>query len=163
LGRSRGHGASAMQNIQFAVETYAQVAEDIKPLIERQWRELALFEDVPLDPDWGLYRTLSISGFLIIFTARDEGRLIGYALYFMRAHHHYKSTSWAQCDIIWIDPECRRRSIGTQLFDFVEATLRDRGVVVIQHETKSAHPELAHLLHARDYAPIATMFTKKLS
>mgnify|MGYP003345974306 FL=1 len=79
--------------IKFGVEKYHQVCEDIKELIKLHYEEIAVNKDViPLDPDWDNYKNLCDKNILMIITARDEGRLVGYSIFFITNHLHYKST-----------------------------------------------------------------------
>ena len=79
--------------IKFGVERYSQVNEDIKELIKLHYDEIAVNkEDIPLDPDWDRYKLLDDKGLIMIITARDEGRLVGYSIFFISNHLHYKST-----------------------------------------------------------------------
>ena len=60
-------------------ESLLNVKEDIKPLLEEHWRLVALNQGkIKLNPDWKEYSRLDTAGILKIFTARDDGELVGY-------------------------------------------------------------------------------------
>lgn len=147
-------------------ETYDQVVDDIQPLLKEHWRELALHQDsIPLDPDYEVYKTLDRIGSLYIAAARLRGedrRLVGYAIYFVRSHHHYKGAKWAISDIVLVDREHRSVGLGNQLFDVVETDLRSMGVDVMHTMTKVDHPQLGRLLQARSHVATELSFSKRL-
>lgn len=148
----------------FTRERYGEVIDDIKPLLAEHHRELALYQDdIPLDPDFDLYEQLDRSGVLRVYTARDNGRLIGYAIFVVRERHGHYAHRWAVNDILFIVPERRTLGVGSGLFDFFEADLREGGPVVVHIETKAEHPELAFLLQSRGYGMVGPSFGKRLA
>jgi GNAT superfamily N-acetyltransferase len=149
---------------KFAVETYDQVVDDIRPLLRDHWQELATYHDVPLDPDFDAYAAMEKAGRLRIFTVRGEGNqpLVGYAIYFVSPHHHYKMTKWAISDIILIVAEHRNLGLGHGLFDFLEDALRAEGVEVMYTMAKLKHPELSLLLELRGHEKNEVIHAKRL-
>lgn len=148
---------------KFAVETYDQVVDDIRPLLKAHWQELATYHDVPLDPDFEAYKTVDRAGSLRIFTVRSEDNaLVGYAIYFVRMHHHYKTTKWAISDIVLVAPEHRNVGLGHGLYDFLEDQLRAEGVQVIYTMAKLKHPELSMLLELRGHERNEVIHAKRL-
>jgi GNAT superfamily N-acetyltransferase len=149
----------------FARETYDQVIDEIKPLLVEHWRELALYqEDIPLDPDYEIYRAMDHKGALAIYTIRygAERRLVGYAIYFLRNHHHYRGAKWATSDIVLVAQSHRNLGAGNGLFDYVEQDLRNQNVNVIHTMTKLEHPELAFLLESRGHQKVEVNYSKRL-
>ena len=62
-----------------AHECLANVKEDIKPLLEKHWLETEPNQEtILLNPDWEQYALLDLARILHIFTARNEGILVGY-------------------------------------------------------------------------------------
>jgi GNAT superfamily N-acetyltransferase len=149
--------------IAFRTERYADVIGDIKPLLVRHWEEIARNKDtVKLDPDYTLYATLDERGQLLICTARDGDRLVGYAIYFTFFQIHYRKTRWAESDIFWIDPELRLPTVALRLFKFCETELRAQGVKVLHTRAKNAHPAAGRLLEHLGHTPIETVYAKVL-
>lgn len=149
--------------VTIAIESLASVLPEMRPLFERHWREIATYDDIPLDPDYAAYEAIEQAGGLIIYTARDGGTLAGYAVFMVRASHlHYKSHGWALNDIFWVAPEFRGWGVGGLLMDFIEADMRARGVNVVQMRTKVIHPHLGKLLGGRGYRLIEYGHEKRL-
>ena len=65
--------------IKYQQEFLSTVVEDIKPLLKEHWEEIALNkEKIKLNPDWDTYEELEHQGRLKVFTARQDGSLVGY-------------------------------------------------------------------------------------
>ena len=149
----------------FSRERYADAIEDVKPLLMAHWRELALFQnDIPLDPDFEVYQALDKAGALAAYMIRQETdrRLVGYGVYFLRKHHHYRQHMWAVSDIILVERSHRNAGVGNGLFDFMEPDLKAQGVAVMHTMTKVMHPELAALLQMRGHDKVEVSYAKRL-
>jgi hypothetical protein len=76
------------------------------------WKEIAVWQDIPLEPHWEGYYALEKSGNMVVYTVRDDqnnNKLVGYAVFFLRNHIHYKSHIWAANHLVWVHPDYRRR------------------------------------------------------
>lgn len=147
----------------FALETYAQVIDDIRPLLFNHWRELALYQDViPLDPDWTAYQRAEAAGMMKVFTARQGGALVGYTIFFVVPRHMHYAHRWAKNDIVWIMPDLRNGRVSVGLFRYAEKCLREDGPIVVYIETKESHPDLALLLGRLGYNLTGHGFSKRL-
>lgn len=146
------------------VETYDSIVDDIRPLLEEHWRELALFQDdIPLDVNWDAYRRGYEAGIIKAYGARLDGKLIGYAIFqVIERHPHYRHR-FAINDVVWIAPEHRNMRVGSALCEFFEADLRKDGPIVIAIETKAHAPALAMLLQARGYGLIGPVYGKRFA
>ena len=146
----------------FAVESYAQLVDEIKPLLPEHWAELAVHKDIPLDPDFGFYERAAATGSLIFMTVREAGALIGYAIWVVKPHPHYRKHIWALNDIVWLHPEHRGMSLGKNLVKFWETELRARNVAVIHVDTKLVAPQLLYLLQNTGYETTGVAVEKRL-
>lgn len=149
--------------ISFAEETITDATlAEAKPLLEQHWREIALYPDIPLDPDYEFYKSASKVGLLHAYSARDAGQLIGYTLFVVQRHRHYRSLVSASNDIIWIHPDHRKAKIGSRFCDFWDEELKKLGVRVCHINTKVLHPALQWLLMSKGYAEVEKAFEKRL-
>jgi GNAT superfamily N-acetyltransferase len=94
--------------------------------------------------------------------AAVRGQLVGYAVYMVRAHPHYRSTLFANADLFWITPGARGVGVGKRLFAFVEAELRALGVAVMNTYYKLAYPQAEKLLEHLGHEKIEAVFQKVL-
>jgi len=118
-------------------EPFAQCIDEGQRLLQAHYKEIAWRQDkIPLAIDREAYLRMDMEGKLMIFTARDSGRLVGYAAWFVNKHPHYKTTQYAVNDVIYVDPESRG-GLGIRLIKFSEKSLRETGVsVVVLHIKK---------------------------
>lgn len=116
--------------VTIQVEKWATYYPDSKAIFPLHWRELALHqEQIPLSIDEAKYETLDKADILLILTARDEGELVGYYLWFLMPHPHYSTSGpMGLTDMYFVLPEYRR-GVGARLFIASEAELRKRGIV----------------------------------
>lgn len=146
--------------ITYQEEPFGMVIEEAKSLLECHWAELATYQQFELRPDYARYRNAGPG--LCVCTARDEGRLIGYAIYLLGPNLHYSQTIWANSDIFWLEPAYRRSTIGFRLFTFAEARLGARGAVVMHTTCKNSHPDAVRLLEKLGHRQIETGVSKLL-
>ena len=135
---------------------------DAQPLLEAHWREISAHADIPLKVDLRVYGELEALNQLCIIAARTSGRLVGYAVFFVSPHPHYKSSLQAQEDVIYMHPALRGMGHGRELLDATERILRRRGCQMVHHHVKLAHPELGDLLALNGYRAVETIFSKRL-
>jgi len=153
-----------VDDVTFAVEHYDQLVEDLKVLLPAHWAENSVYDDIPLDPDWEIYRKLDDMGSIAAYTVRlgVEKHLIGYSIFFVRKHQHYKQHSWAVNDVIWLHPAHRNMGVGRELVRIWELDLADRGIAVVHVNAKTAQPALGYLLKACGYANIEQGWSKRI-
>jgi GNAT superfamily N-acetyltransferase len=150
-------------SVTFARERFHDVIDELKPLLERHWREIALYQDeVVFDPDYDRYADLDEKGVMHAFFARVDGNIVGYAVYFVMPHLHYRRDKWAVCDIVWIAPEHRRQATGAGLFSFVEESLRASGATAMHTNGKEDHPALGFLLEHLGHGRVQFGYSKLL-
>lgn len=143
-------------------ETIAAIKDEILPLLDAHWREIALDQDtVKLDPDWATYDVLDQIGALLIVTARHEGTLVGYAVYLISQNIHYKNLRGAENDLYWLDPVYRKGRAGIELFRAAEFLLAGEGVQKVTHKVKLDH-DVGRVFERLGYKPIERIYIKTL-
>ena len=127
--------------VKYQQEFLDSVVEDAKGLLDDHWEEVALNKDkIKINPDWDAYYTLQEQGKLKVFTARDEGVLVGYFVVFVSPHIHYKDHLFAKNDLIYLAPSHRKGFTGIKLIKFAEGCLKEDGVSVLVVNTKNRKP-----------------------
>lgn len=118
---------------------FPSVFFEMQPLLEWHWAEVGMKEACgPVDVDEPAYRALADAGMLHVTTARDGGRLVGYAVYFIVPNFHYKSRRVAESDVFFLLPEYRKGLAGFRLL--MEADRALSGMVdVIVNKVKIEH------------------------
>lgn len=114
--------------IAFAQEHYSFELEcELLPLTRRNWRESPSYEEgIDADPDFARYRKIDEAGACLFLAARDEGRLVGYAVFFVMQSPHHQTLCVAHGDALYVLPEYQGAGVG--LYRRAEAMLKERGV-----------------------------------
>lgn len=147
-------------SVQFAIETIDQVLDDMAWLWDIHWQEIALDRaKVPLNPDVDTFRALEDAGLLLIVTARDGEKMVGYHVSIVRPHLHYKQSLTAYADMYFIHPDYRQGMTGVRLFKYLEERLRERGVERIYQGTK-LHKDVGRLFERLDYKETERLYVK---
>lgn len=97
-------------------------------MLQAHWKEVALHRDtITLDPDYRRYAQAEAGRALVIMTARREEEVVGYSVFFLYHHLHYKECLVASNDVIYLKPECRGL-VGARLIERSESELKSLGV-----------------------------------
>lgn len=147
--------------IEFAREMLGDVRGDMEPLLEEHWREIAHFQDIRLNPDWEFYALMEEDERLRIFTARVDGRLVGYAVFFVGPNRHYKDSIQAVQDVVFLHPDYRGFKIGTNLILYADQQCAAENIQVIYHHIKAAH-NFGPLLESCGYELVDLIYAKRL-
>lgn len=148
--------------IKYQQESLVTVKEEARPLLEKHWEEIALNKDkIKLNPDWDIYADLEDAGILKIFTARSEGKLVGYFVALVKSHIHYRDHLFAQNDILFLDKDYRKGFTGPKLIKFAERCLKEDGVSVVLVNSQK-HKPFDVLLKWLGYRHIENIYSKVL-
>lgn len=151
-----------MGQMRVEEENLAAFWPDAQSLLRHHWEEIAAHKDIPLTVNLRVYEQLEAEHHLCIVAARASGRLVGYAVFFVSPHPHYKTSLQAQEDVIYLHPALRGSGYGRELLRASERVLRRRGCQLVHHHVKIAHPALGLLLQTEGYQPVETIFSKRL-
>lgn len=146
--------------IEYKEETFDQVIDEIKPLLEDHWQEIALNKEViKLNPNYEMYKKLCNSGLMKIITARNDGKLIGYCICIINYNLHYKDSLTATNDIFFISKDYRKGSTGVKLFIKNEEILKSYGVQRLIMNTK-IHQDVGAIFERLGYKQTERVFGK---
>lgn len=146
--------------MQFCLEKIKDNLEEVEPILHEHYKEIAHFQDIPLDPDYDQYIQLEDAGVTRFYVARDKDNyMIGYALFFVRHNIHYKTSLQAMQDIIYIRKQSR--GIGGRFIAWCDEQLRAEGVNVVYHHVKNEH-NFGPLLEKLDYKLIDHIYGRRL-
>ena len=140
-------GEYLIQEIQMSDITYQQEfleeinKEELEELCKYHWKEIALYQDkVELNPDYEFYQQGSDSGNLRFFTVKDNGKLVGYMVFNVDFHLHYKDDLYAIADVLFLHPNYRKKLIGFEFINYCEKALKDANVSVVILNMKTSLP-----------------------
>jgi hypothetical protein len=148
--------------MDFALENLAMVRREIEPLLEEHWKEIALNKEIiKLNPDWRAYAELDKINALRIYTARKEGKLMGYFVILVSRSLHYKDHLFANNDIVFLRKSARRGLTGLKLVKFAVESLQAEGVTKLHVNTKT-HQPFDPIMERLGFEEIETVFSKVL-
>ena len=143
----------------FNRETVDGVQREIIPLLHEHYREIAKFQDIPLDVDWLFYRNAERMNLLRIFTCRKNTVLIGYAVFCIKPNPHYASSLQASQDVVFIQKN--QRGNGREFIKWCDAQLKSEGVQAVYHHIKAKH-NFGPMLEAQGYELVDLIYCKRL-
>ena len=147
---------------QFQREDFADIYEEVKPLLQRHWAEISSNLDIPLDVNVEVYEAAESIDAFRAYTAREDGVIVGYAAMFLHQGVHYKQCKQATQDVIYIDPDYRGRTLGIRLLSYVDDQLKAEGVQLVHQHVKLAHPALGRLLERMGYKAVERIYQRRL-
>ncbi len=145
----------------FTEELVSELWDELMPLLKDHWREIAHYQDIPLDPDIAAYEAVEEQAMLRCYTAREDDKLIGYAVFFVRRGMHYRGSLQAIQDVLFLLPEYRHGSIGVALIQYSERQLAAEGVQAVYHHCKTTN-QVGRLLVRLGYELIDEVYGKRL-
>jgi hypothetical protein len=149
--------------MDFAHESFTNVKSEIKPLIEEHWKEIALHKDaIKLNPDWKGYARLADVGGLRVYTARQEGELVGYFVLIVSRSLHYMDHLFANNDIIFIKKGHRKGTAGIKLIKYAVEKLKKEGVTLININSKN-HQSFGPVLQRLEFEHIENVYSIKVN
>ena len=127
--------------ITYQQEFLLSAQNEIVPLLEDHWKEVSSYpQEIVLNPNWEVYHFLEKMGILSIFTARDNGKLVGYLSTMSQSSLHHKDSVFAVTDAIFIKEDYRKGFTGIRLIRFAEFALKQDGVSVFTINTTVYKP-----------------------
>ena len=147
--------------ITYQVEAYSDCIEEMKEHYEDHYKELSVTKTVPLEPDYEAYFTLEKLGISKVITCRKDNVLIGYIIFVITPHLHYKSCKTAVEDIYYVTKQERKGRVGIKLFQFAEQYLKSINVNRIMYSTK-IHLDNSKLFEYLGYTYIEKLYSKMI-
>lgn len=147
--------------IVYKEDSWLDNLNELKEIIKDHYEELSVTKEFPLDPNWDAYLDILNAGKLRYITCKDDGKLIGYIIYFIMPHLHYKTCLTAFEDIYFLKKEYRKGRTGLKMFQFAEKILKEQGIQRVIYNTK-VHQDNSAMFDYLGYKFIDKVFTKLL-
>lgn len=147
--------------MNFAREPYSpQLVSDMMPLWERHQEETAAYPEISLNPDIAIYERSDALGTLRVFTAREEGKLVGYQVFFVMPHPHSRQSLQANQDIVYLEPEMRRGLAGYKFLKWCSDQLLEEGCEVVFQHINARH-DFGPVLQRMGYKLVDLVYGRK--
>lgn len=148
--------------VNFQRENVKDVWEEILPLFNFHWLEIAHDTTIALDPDYDFYLKADELGMLRVFTARENGELVGYCVYFVKPNPHYRKHIYAIQDVLFIK-QSRRGRFGLKFIAWCDEQLKEQGVHVVTQHVKASHDFGPALKKRLGYELVDYLYVKRLN
>lgn len=154
--------AIAAADLTFAVEPVREFLREGRPLFVLHREEVTKDKDVMiLDVDEDYYGRNYDAGHIVPVTARHLGNLVGYFLWHLHPHPHYKGVLCAQDDVHYLLPEFRRGINGYKLMKNAMLLIEQLGVRYCYVREKIGHEHPA-IMKRLGLQPLDITYSRKL-
>lgn len=154
--------------LSVAWEPLSRLREDgIEDMAVEHWQESETHHaEIPFVPDWTWGLALERAGGFRAAALRQDGELVGYALFQVVKPLFFSQTLHAYNDALYVTPGARGHA-GSLLIDWCEQELANEGVVQLSFavrplEGRHSSARLADLLLRRGYSLLETIYAKVL-
>ena len=146
----------------FQQEFFSDCYDEAKELLNMHYEEIALNKDfIKLNPSIEQYEDAERLGILKIFTARDEGKIVGYFAVLVTKSLHYQDHLYATNDVIFLHPDHRKGFTASKLIKFSTECLVQDGVSMLFINTK-IHKPFDLLLQRLGFKHVENVYSKRL-
>lgn len=126
-----------MKKLTFQVEKWSECEKDMQWLYPMHWSEVASgAHGIPLKLNYEMYDFLEKDNQLLVVTARDDDKIVGYHVMFINYHIRYKDSLTATSDAYFLHQNYRKGFNGYNLFKFTLKILKELGVYRMITQTK---------------------------
>ncbi len=147
-------------NLNLEEENLSDCLDELKPLLAKHYLEVAAYQDkIALDPDYDRYLQMEKMDLTRTFVLRADGAVVGYWVFFLTPHPHYKQDRYAVNDIVYVEPEYRTPGITPRCFQAVEDALVASGASVITYHMKTYKP-FERMLSSMGYDHLEALYGK---
>jgi predicted acetyltransferase len=150
-----------MKTLVYEDTDFFKFLPEMQKLYPLHYDELSVTKEVPLEPDYDAYRRMADAGMLRCIICRVDEEVIGYIIFIIQPHLHYKSCMSAFEDVYFIKKEYRKGRVGIKLFQYAEKVLKHIGVKRVSMHTK-VHADNSRLFEYLNYKWTDKTFTKML-
>lgn len=143
----------------------AGIVDQLQALAAREYEEVGQKDLDSLNVDWARYRELDAAGKLATFIAKrgpgQSGVIVGYAVFIVQTHIHYKDALVAANSAVYMAPEARAGRLVLKLLRYAEIGLEAQGVRKIYYHVKRER-DFGRLLDHLGYQDVERMYAKVL-
>ena len=146
--------------ITYQEEFISYARHEVEPLAELEWEESG-HPDCTLVIDWAAYFKMEEEGKIKFFTARAEGKLVGYFVVIIGSTLTTMGELVAAYDSVYVHKDYRKSTVGKRMFDYVEKCIKEDGISRAVASSSSKNP-IGNFLTRLGYNEIETKYEKVL-
>jgi len=144
----------------FQLETFVDCREEIGTLLDAYNEESGATGWGP-ELDVETYARLEQLDLLHILTAREQGKLVGFAVMMIGPDLGYRGRKLAVVNLLFLHPDYRKGIVGRKMIEAVEDTMRVLGADRVALATRP-QPDLSPLYERMGYQRLETNYAKVL-
>jgi len=145
--------------ITYTIEKLSDNIAELNELSKLHYLEVCPYDDIPLNVNWDILVTLEERGFLKLFLAKKDEKIVGYAIFTMSYSIEYKDSFQASMNNIFIHPD--ERGFGHRFISWCDEQLKAYDVQVVYHHVKAKN-DYGVLLKRLGYAIMNIEYSKRL-
>jgi hypothetical protein len=148
--------------MNFEVVSFREYKDRLYPLFEQHWKEVAVYDEtIKLSLDIDMYELLEQANKFVTIVAKEDSIPVGYIIFILARHPHYKDNIIAQNDAVFLLPKYRVGKNAINLFKFAEDILKNLNVDIIATHVKPK-VDFSRLLKFLGYDKQEVVYTKRL-
>ena len=148
--------------VLFQREPIGTLWPELLPLAKAHWREVRWDPDSEADLDQAKLSGADDAGVYRIFTARQDGEMVGYAAFWIAHHAQNAGSLEASADAIYLRPDRRIGRAGIELIKFADRALAAMGVRKVYHAVRHRARDFGPVLERLGYQSTETIYARKL-
>jgi GNAT superfamily N-acetyltransferase len=160
-----GFHPAEKSGVVFGLEKIAEIQSEIEVLYQEHFAETEkLYLEEECNMDYERYKASEAANQFVVFTARADGKLVGYLQYYVFRDMHTQAFFQAREDAFFVTKDYRGRRIAPNLLAFAEDALKHLGCKYVGMSNKApvGGPDIGPFLEREGYKSVATFFFKKL-
>ena len=150
--------------LEFGFEPLETALDDgLLELVNRHYDEIARDKDrVPLAIDLEEYIKMEDDGRVKLFTAREDGVLVGYILFYFFCPERYRTTLYVEDSMYWLGPELRKGWNGLKFLSAAKQALPRPCKLQMRVKLSFANGEVGNLMEKIGLKPIEMVYSEFL-
>jgi len=146
--------------IEFSTASVYDTWDEAVGLMISNQGETGVLTPEEFKPDRVRYEEAESLGLLRLHTMRHDGELVGYALFLIANHLHYKDTKFATVDVLYVSP-LHRGINAVSFMQWQDEQLKSDGVQVVFRQVSSKN-DYSRTLERMGYAFCERSFIKRI-
>lgn len=148
-------------SLTFQLEKIRDCYYEVEALGLMHWHETEQYRhNQPYKPDRSRFVYYEDEGMFVIYTARDNGELVGHLGMYIAESMHTQQLIATE-DTLFLRYDYRKGRNAMRLINFMVDDMRRRGVVEIMVTAKN--PRVGRLLEHLDFRPVASQYSLQVA
>lgn len=149
---------SAATDYLFEQASFTAILDSIKPVLAENHAETGAY-NLPFNPDYDRYLMLDADGSLAFFTARRDGKIVGFACFFLDTEIQQKEIRSATQSFVYVDK--KHRGMGYPFMKFCDDILKKQGINSVWRQS-TAKLDISKIYERMGYTFVEASYLRRL-